>query len=70
MARGLGMEVLAEGIETREQAEFLHSVGCSNLQGYLFSKPVSAVDFQDFVSREAAGAVDATGDSFEVAEGA
>ena len=39
MASRMGMEVLAEGVETRDQAEFLSSVGCGILQGYFYGKP-------------------------------
>ncbi len=45
MARGLGMSVVAEGVETREQAEHLRRAGCSLLQGFLFGLPQSAADF-------------------------
>jgi EAL domain-containing protein (putative c-di-GMP-specific phosphodiesterase class I) len=40
LARGLDMTTLAEGIETREELEFLRERGCMLGQGYLFSKPV------------------------------
>lgn len=39
MAKRLGLHTLAEGVETREQADFLFSIGCECLQGYLFDKP-------------------------------
>ncbi len=42
MAHSLKMRVMAEGVETVEQAEFLRASGCLNAQGYLFSRPVSA----------------------------
>ena len=42
LARELGIEVIAEGVETEGQAKFLLSAGCEYAQGYLFSKPVSA----------------------------
>ncbi len=41
MGRALGVSVIAEGIETREQAERLRELGCSNAQGYHFSYPLS-----------------------------
>ncbi|HEV7799018.1 MAG TPA: EAL domain-containing protein [Pyrinomonadaceae bacterium] len=42
LANNLGMEVVAEGVETREQLELLRSLNCEYGQGYLFSKPVDA----------------------------
>lgn len=40
MANRINMLTLTEGVETRAQAEFLHSVGCDRLQGYLFGRPM------------------------------
>lgn len=45
MAHALGIRVVAEGVETAEQAELLTEVGCDYLQGFLFSKPVNADEF-------------------------
>jgi diguanylate cyclase (GGDEF)-like protein/PAS domain S-box-containing protein len=42
----LGLEVLAEGVETEEQMQLLLSQGCQAFQGYLFSKPVPIADFE------------------------
>ncbi len=42
LSRRLGLAVVAEGVETRNQAEMLRSMGCDQLQGYLFSRPLSA----------------------------
>ena len=42
LARALGMETTAEGVETSEQLDELREQGCSSVQGYLFSKPVDA----------------------------
>ncbi len=46
MAANLGLEVLAEGVETVEQRDFLDTHGCGLFQGYLFSKPVSLAEFE------------------------
>jgi EAL domain-containing protein (putative c-di-GMP-specific phosphodiesterase class I) len=42
MAHGLNLEVVAEGVETQEQFEYLKNQGCDYVQGYYFSEPVSA----------------------------
>ncbi len=44
MAHSLGIEVIAEGVEERDQLDLLLSLGCDKLQGYYFSKPVSAAE--------------------------
>ena len=46
MAHKLGMKVIAEGIETEDQRDLLHSAHCDYGQGYLFSKPVPADQFE------------------------
>ncbi len=40
MAIGLGIDTVAEGVETQEQVDFLHEVGCTKLQGYYYTKPL------------------------------
>ncbi|MDQ2100797.1 MAG: EAL domain-containing protein [Tychonema bourrellyi B0820] len=42
LGQGLNLQVIAEGVETPEQLEFLHSLQCDMAQGYFFSKPISA----------------------------
>ncbi len=53
MAQQLGLNVVAEGVETKEQLEFLRHHGCNQIQGYLCSKPLSAEQF-DVLLREIA----------------
>ncbi|MBI5468240.1 MAG: EAL domain-containing protein [Deltaproteobacteria bacterium] len=45
------MEVIAEGVETMEQFELLKKLGCDNVQGYLFMKPASAQEAEEFIER-------------------
>jgi EAL domain-containing protein (putative c-di-GMP-specific phosphodiesterase class I) len=55
MGRSLDLQVLAEGIETEEQRDFLLLSGCQFGQGRLFGEPVSAEDFLERVLRQATG---------------
>lgn len=52
LAKSLKLSVVAEGVETEFQAEFLREHGCDELQGYLLSRPVSAQDFYRFLEKE------------------
>ncbi|MCP9798001.1 EAL domain-containing protein [Cyanobium sp. Lug-B] len=54
MAKGLGVDVLAEGVERPEELEFLVRCGCPAFQGYLFSRPLAAADFENLLRRGAA----------------
>ncbi len=49
MAHKLGIKVIAEGIETQEQCDLLIAAGCDYGQGYLFSRPVSADEFEQLL---------------------
>jgi EAL domain-containing protein (putative c-di-GMP-specific phosphodiesterase class I) len=58
MARSLGLEVIAEGVESARQAEFLRQQDCALAQGYYFSRPVAAEVIADMLGvAGAAGAV-------------
>jgi len=50
LAHALGLQVVAEGVETEEQHRFLLDYGCNFFQGFLFSRPVSASDFAQKLS--------------------
>ena len=45
------MQVVAEGVETAAQADTLRALGCPKLQGYLFSRPISAEALTDLLAR-------------------
>jgi len=51
MAKSLGINVIAEGLETQEARTLLHEMGCSMYQGYLFSQALPTQDFEIFVKR-------------------
>jgi diguanylate cyclase (GGDEF)-like protein/PAS domain S-box-containing protein len=51
MSRSLGISVTAEGVETAEQRDALRRLGCSDAQGYLFSRPVPASEVMALVGR-------------------
>jgi diguanylate cyclase (GGDEF)-like protein/PAS domain S-box-containing protein len=51
MAHSLGMSVIAEGVETPEQLAFLREHGCNQLQGYLFSAPLTAEKFGEMLKQ-------------------
>ena len=51
MARSLGLRVIAEGVETLRQMEVLHRLGCSLMQGFLFSRPIPPDDLEPWLQQ-------------------
>ena len=49
LGKELKMVVLCEGVETREQVDFLKDAGCDIIQGYFFAKPLPEEDFEEFI---------------------
>jgi diguanylate cyclase (GGDEF)-like protein/PAS domain S-box-containing protein len=53
LAHKLGLDVVAEGVETEAQLKYLHSIGCEKIQGFLISKPLPADEAEVFLRNEA-----------------
>ena len=52
LAASLGLEVVAEGVETAAQNDYLASVGCPTAQGFGYAKPMSIIDLQNFIAED------------------
>jgi EAL domain-containing protein (putative c-di-GMP-specific phosphodiesterase class I) len=50
MAQNMKLKVIAVGVETEEQLEFLKSTGCQEMQGFLFSRPLPAKEFRELIA--------------------
>ena len=50
MIKSLNMDIVAEGVETKEQSQALQEMGCDYLQGYYYSKPIPLDAFITFIS--------------------
>ena len=48
----LGMNVIAEGVETEEQIEFLREYACDKIQGYVISEPVNEIEFRLLLDKD------------------
>ena len=55
MGRSLNMDVVAEGVETREQLDMLRRHGCTYGQGHLFGKPLTGAEYRDLLLRQQRG---------------
>ena len=49
MAHNLNLNVIAEGVETDEQMEYLRKVHCDEIQGYIFSRPVGPQEITEMI---------------------
>lgn len=54
LSRSLNLSVIAEGVESYEQKEFLVASGCKNIQGYFYSKPLNSQDIEKFIQKNQA----------------
>jgi len=49
MGQAMELEIVAEGVETKAQLEYLREAGCDEVQGYYFGRPMPAVEFEEFI---------------------
>ncbi len=49
MVRKLGYETVAEGVETKEQYDYLREINCDNIQGFYLGRPMPASDFEELL---------------------
>ena len=54
IARGLGLKLIAEGVETETQAHYLERCGCTNVQGYYYYPPLSSNQFIELLREKRA----------------
>lgn len=53
LAQGLNLDLIAEGIETKQQVDYLHRNGCYHLQGFFYSRPLPGPEFETWVKQQA-----------------
>jgi diguanylate cyclase (GGDEF)-like protein len=51
LAQTLGLTITAEGVETKEQVEFIHKLQCTDIQGFYFSKPLPVDEYEKLISK-------------------
>lgn len=51
IAKRLGVKTIAEGVETRDQVEYIQKLKCDVIQGYYYSKPITKEDFEDYFNK-------------------
>lgn len=52
MAKDLDLITVAEGVETKEQVDFLKGLGCDIAQGFYYAKPMNVIEFEEFVNKK------------------
>lgn len=55
MSHELGLNVIAEGVETERERNYLQKCGCDEAQGYFYSRPLTSVDFETFLTQQLIG---------------
>ena len=55
LAKSLNLNIIAEGVETKEQRDFIVENGCENIQGYYYSKPIPADEFEIILTKMGGG---------------
>lgn len=68
MAHWLQLPVLAEGVETRRQAEYLKSIGCDLVQGYYYARPMPVGEYEELLRGETMGAVEKSSQELGIVE--
>lgn len=58
LSKDLGIETVAEGVETKEQVKFLREIGCDFAQGYYYAKPMTMIDFDALLEKEKKSVID------------
>ena len=65
MVQWLNLEVIAEGVETKEQCDYLRTIGCHLIQGYYFARPMPLAEFEKSMALIKASSFDSTMDTTE-----